>query len=134
MLLVDKVENLIPGQSATGIKCVTINEPYFTGHFPDNPIMPGVLIIEAMAQTAGIVTLVNVKRPVDAVDVYFMAIESAKFRKPVIPGDVIELQVELIKNKSNVWKFSGKALVKGALHAQATFMVMMSERTNDRLK
>ncbi len=127
MLLVDKVRDIIPEKSATGIKCVTINEPFFHGHFPTKPIMPGVMIIEAMAQTAGILVLSNLKTICNKAQVYFMSVENAKFRKPVVPGDVLEMRVEKIRHKSNVWKFSGKAYVDNELHTEAIFMAMINE-------
>lgn len=124
-LLVDRLVDVVPGKSAVGIKNVTINEPFFPGHFPDAPVMPGVLIVEAMAQAAG--TLVV--HTVDAIDknmaVYFMSIESAKFRKPVGPGDRLELHVEVIRGRGKVWKFKGSAMVDGGVVAQAEFTAMM---------
>ncbi len=127
MLLVDRVKDLVPGESAVGVKCVTINEPFFNGHFPNSPIMPGVMIIEAMAQTAGVVVMKKNQHRGKKMEVFFMAIENAKFRKPVMPGDVLEMKVEKIRHKANVWKFSGKGYVNGVLHAEATFMAMMNE-------
>ena len=127
-LLIDKVENIISGKSATGIKNVTINEPHFEGHFPSKPIMPGVLIIESMAQTAAIL----VSKTLEIVDheflVYFMSIENAKFRKLVQPGDVLHLEVLVIRNRRNTWKFSGNAFVEKKLVAEANFTAMMVDK------
>ncbi len=123
-LLVDRIENIVPGEKATGYKNVTVNEPFFQGHFPNYPIMPGVLIIEALAQTAGALVchslqLKNQNR------VYFMSIEEARFRKPVTPGDVLELRVQKIQNRKIIWKFKGEALVNGIVHAEATYTAMI---------
>ena len=127
-LLIDKVENIMNGKSATGIKNVTANEPYFVGHFPSKPIMPGVLIIESLAQTAAIL----VSKTLNIVDhgflVYFMSIENAKFRKLVQPGDVLHLEVLVKKNRSNTWKFSGNAFVEKKLVAEANFTAMMVDK------
>ncbi|PZO66003.1 MAG: 3-hydroxyacyl-[acyl-carrier-protein] dehydratase FabZ [Paracoccus denitrificans] len=124
-LLIDKVRDIVPHTSAVGIKCVTANEPYFPGHFPDAPIMPGVLIIEAMAQTAAVVVglskgLID-KNPL----VYFMSIDKAKFRHMVVPGDVVELHVHVIRGGGKIWKFQGRATVDGKLAAEAEITAMM---------
>ena len=123
-LLVDRVEKIVPGEKATGYKNVTINEFFFQGHFPDFPIMPGVMIIEALAQTAGVLVchtlhLKNQRR------VYFMSIEEARFRKPVTPGDVLELRVQKIQNRKTIWKFKGEAWVNGTLYAEAKYTAMI---------
>ena len=110
-LLIDKVENIIIGKSALGIKNVTVNEPYFQGHFPSKPIMPGVLIIESMAQTAAILVSKTIKIVDHDFLVYFMTISNAKFRKLVQPGDVLKLKVLVERNRGNTWKFSGNAFV-----------------------
>src|SRR5215470_352235 len=102
-LLIDKVIDVIPDSSAIGIKNVTFNEPHFVGHFPQKPIMPGVLIVEAMAQTAALVVMHTLNATGKLV--YFMSIEEAKFRKPVVPGDVLEIHVQKMKSRGNVWKF-----------------------------
>ena len=124
-LLVDRVRDVDLGKSAVGIKNVTVNEPFFEGHFPTRPIMPGVLLIEALAQTAAVLVV----KTVDAVDknllVYFMSIEGAKFRKPVEPGDQVELCVEVIRGRGKIWKFKGEARVDGAVAAEAEFTAMM---------
>ena len=123
-LLVDRVDTIIPGECATGYKNVTINENFFQGHFPDFPIMPGVLIVEALAQTAGILVchtfqLKNQRR------VYFMSIENARFRKPVTPGDVLKLQVRKVQNRKTIWKFKGEAIVGDQVYAEAVFTAMI---------
>ena len=117
MLLVEKLTDIVPGQSATGYKAVSINEPYFMGHFPERAVMPGVLIVEAMAQTAGKTSSV----------VYFMTIENARFRKPVGPGDLLRMQVSLIRSRGPVWKFGGQAFVDDTLCAEAEFAAMISD-------
>lgn len=132
MLLVDRVIDLIPGQSATGIKAVTINEPFFAGHFPARPIMPGVLIIEALAQTAGVLAVYTARAAAgdgDASDklVYFMAIDNAKFRTPVEPGCLLHLKVEFVTNRGRVAKFVGRAEVDGKLAAEASFTAMIAD-------
>jgi 3-hydroxyacyl-[acyl-carrier-protein] dehydratase len=130
MLLVDRVIDIVPGQSATGIKAVTINEPFFAGHFPARPIMPGVLIVEALAQTAGVLAIHSsrLKDP-DAGDrlVYFMAIENAKFRTPVEPGCLLHLKVEVVQDRGRIAKFSGRAEIDGKLAAEASFTAMIAD-------
>lgn len=128
-LLVDKVKNCIPGESGVGIKNVTMNEPQFTGHFPDNPVMPGVLQIEAMAQTAGIIVLMNFpEEERTGNSVYFMTVDEVKFRKPVLPGDVIEFTVKKEQAVRNVFKFRGEARVDGKLVSQAIFSAMVFKK------
>ncbi|MBE0454196.1 3-hydroxyacyl-ACP dehydratase FabZ [Roseovarius autotrophicus] len=126
-LLVDRVVDIDGYQSARGIKNVTMNEPHFQGHFPGKPIMPGVTIIEAMAQTAAILVGVGLDLADRNMLVYFMAIEAAKFRRMVVPGDVLEMELETRRGKpgGKVWKFSGRALVAGELAAEAEFTAMM---------
>lgn len=126
-LLIDKVEKIIIGKSALGIKNVTVNEPYFQGHFPSKPIMPGVLIIEAMAQTAAILVSKTIKIVDHDFLVYFMTINNAKFRKLVQPGDVLKLKVLVERNRGNTWKFSGNAFVEDNLVTEANFTAMMIE-------
>ena len=126
-LLIDKVENIIIGKSALGIKNVTVNEPYFQGHFPSKPIMPGVLIIESMAQTAAILVSKTIKIVDHDFLVYFMTISNAKFRKLVQPGDVLKLKVLVERNRGNTWKFSGNAFVEDKLVTEANFTAMMIE-------
>lgn len=126
-LLVDKVENIVAGVSARGIKNVTFNEPHFQGHFPGAPIMPGVTIVEAMAQTAAVMVGVTMDMADKDLLVYFMAIEGCKFRRKVVPGDVLHLDVEVTRGKAGakVWKFKGVASVDGEMAAQAEFTAMM---------
>jgi len=121
-LMVDRVIELDPGKKAVGLKNVTINEPFFMGHFPGNPIMPGVLIVEAMAQVAGIMAF---RSGVQGDTVYFMSIEKAKFRKPVVPGDQLRIEITVLQQRGNVWKFSGNALVDDKLVAEADFTAMV---------
>lgn len=128
-LLIDKVVDIIPGERSVGIKNVTINEPFFEGHFPDQPIMPGVLLIESMAQTAGVTVMAAQEKQENTPHVYFMTVDSARFRKPVVPGDVVELHVEKIRSKGPVWKFQGKAMVGDTLKAEAVFSAMIVEQT-----
>lgn len=127
MLMIDKIINLVRGESATGIKCVTNNEPFFQGHFPKQPVMPGVLIVEAMAQTAAVVVIDSLDVESAGDLVYFMSIDSARFRKPVYPGDVLELHVKMLQSRRNVWKFEGKAIVNGVVHANAVYTAMIME-------
>jgi 3-hydroxyacyl-[acyl-carrier-protein] dehydratase len=124
-LLVDRILELQPGVSAVGIKNVTINEPFFTGHFPDQPIMPGVLVIEAMAQVAGVMAFRSGAKEGKAV--YFMSIDNAKFRRPIVPGDQIRMEIKVLKQRGNVWKFSGAATVEGKLVSEAEFTAMVSD-------
>ncbi|MDF3033134.1 MAG: 3-hydroxyacyl-(acyl-carrier-protein) dehydratase [Alphaproteobacteria bacterium] len=126
MLLIDRVEDVHLGASAVGIKNVSLNEWYFQGHFPDKPILPGVLIIEAMAQTAAVLVMKTLS--LEDKLVYFMSVEEAKFRKPVTPGDVMRLKVTKEKNRGVVWKFKGEALVEGHLAAEATFAAMIADK------
>ena len=124
-LLVDKVEDIDGVKSARGIKNVTINEPHFQGHFPGTPIMPGVTIIEALAQTAAVMVGVTHKLIESKLLIYFMAIDKCKFRRKVVPGDVLELYVEPLRGGSKVWKFKGRGLVNGEMAAEAEFTAMM---------
>lgn len=124
-LLIDRIIELEPDVKITGIKNVTINEPFFQGHFPTNPIMPGVLIIEAMAQTAGILAIHSGAK---GETVYFMSIEKAKFRKPVIPGDQLRFEIKILQRRNNVWRFSGEAFVNDNLVSEAEFTAMVIEK------
>jgi 3-hydroxyacyl-[acyl-carrier-protein] dehydratase len=124
-LLVDRVEQIEGDNSAVGIKNVTVNEPHFQGHFPSQPVMPGVLIIEAMAQTAGVIC-VNTMEGDSPTLVYFMTIDNAKFRRPVVPGDQLELHVKKVKNRGNIWKYACEALVDGIKVAEAEITAMMT--------
>jgi len=121
-LLVDRITEVEIGKRAVGIKNVTSNEPFFQGHFPGNPIMPGVLIVEAMAQVGGVLARLTLSGQQDEeskAPVYFMAIDKAKFRKPVVPGDQLRFRVEALRTGSRVWKMAGKAFVEEALVAEA---------------
>jgi 3-hydroxyacyl-[acyl-carrier-protein] dehydratase len=127
-LLVDKVIELEPEKKIVAVKNVTFNEPHFLGHFPDHPIMPGVLIIEAMAQAGALmVTSAPNFNPEDKL-VYFMSIDGAKFRKPVIPGDVLELHVEAVQNRGAVWKLSAVGMVDGQKVAEAKLAAMIVDK------
>ncbi|UCH23403.1 MAG: 3-hydroxyacyl-ACP dehydratase FabZ [Deltaproteobacteria bacterium] len=121
-LLVDRVLELVPGERIVALKNVTINEPFFQGHFPANPIMPGVLIVEAMAQTGGLLFLVTQKQEENDVIFYFMGMDKVRFRKPVIPGDQLIMEVRLINLRSKAAKMSGTATVDQKLVAEAEFM------------
>ena len=125
MLLIDFLEKVIINKSAIGVKNVSIGEPFFEGHFPENPIMPGVLIVEAMAQTAGALVVESLNLHGSGALVYFMSIEKAKFRKLVLPGDVLKLHVNVVKARTKVWKFEGQARVKDELVAESEFTAMM---------
>ena len=124
-LLIDLVKEIKLGDSAVGVKNVSINEPFFQGHFPKKPIMPGVLIIEALAQTAAVLVVRTISRADDDLLVYFMSMNNTKFRKLVKPGDKIELDVKVIQNRRNIWKFYGKALVSNEIVAESEFTAMM---------
>lgn len=125
-LLVDKIVEFEAGKRAKGIKNVTINEPFFQGHFPGHPIMPGVLIIEAMAQVGGILAFKS--NNVTNKAVYFMGIDKAKFRKPVLPGDKLELVIEVTKQRGAIWAFKGEAYVDGNLVAEAELMATIVDK------
>ena len=127
MLLVDRVEELIPGRSIRAKKAVTINEPFFQGHFPGRPIMPGVLIVEALAQAAGVLAVKSLGLEGSGKLVYFMAIDDAKFRMPVEPGVLMTLEVEFTQMRKTASKFTGRALVNGKLAAQASFTAMIAD-------
>ena len=127
MLLVDRVERLVPDQSITAIKAVTINESFFQGHFPGRPIMPGVLIVEALAQAAGVLAVESLGLAGSGKLVYFMAIDGAKFRKPVEPGVLLQLEVEFVQKRASVCKFAGRATIDGQLAAEANFTAMIAD-------
>ena len=127
MLLVDRVEELVPGRLIRAIKAVTINEPFFQGHFPGRPIMPGVLIVEALAQAAGVLAVKSLGLEGSGKLVYFMAIDDAKFRMPVEPGVLMTLEVEFTQMRKTASKFTGRALVNGKLAAQASFTAMIAD-------
>jgi 3-hydroxyacyl-[acyl-carrier-protein] dehydratase len=124
-LLVDRIVDLKPGERALGVKNVTINEPFFQGHFPGQPIMPGVLVIEAMAQVAGVMAF---RSGMEGKSVYFMSIDNAKFRRPIVPGDQVMMEIKLLKQRGNVWKFSGVATVDGKPVSEAEFTAMVTDR------
>ena len=127
-LLVDRILKFEQHESAVGLKNVTMNEPFFQGHFPGAPVMPGVLIVEAMAQTAGVLVVHSMDDPETDKIVYFMTIDNARFRKPVTPGDTLHIHGNKIQSRRNVWKFEGKAMVGDQLHAEATFSAMIMDR------
>jgi 3-hydroxyacyl-[acyl-carrier-protein] dehydratase len=124
-LLVDRVEDIDGVKTARGIKNVTMNEPHFQGHFPGTPIMPGVTIIEALAQTAAVMVGTTLKLHNKNMLIYFMAIDKCKFRRKVVPGDVLNLRVETLREGSKIWKFRGSADVNGQMAAEAEFTAMM---------
>ncbi|MFN3075292.1 MAG: 3-hydroxyacyl-ACP dehydratase FabZ [Alphaproteobacteria bacterium] len=124
-LMVDRVMDLIPNVSAVGVKNVSAAEPYFQGHFPSRPIMPGVLIVEAMAQTAAVLVVETLGEGAEGKLVYFMSVERARFRRPVIPGDRLLLKVFKHRNRGNVWRFRGEAVVDDAVVADATYTAMI---------
>ncbi len=124
MLFVEKLADIVPRESATGYKAVSFNEPFFMGHFPDRAVMPGVLIVEAMAQTAGALVVHSLKQTA-APAVYFMTVEKARFRKPVVPGDLLRMPVKALRQRGPVWKFEGQAFVGEDLCAEAEFSAMI---------
>ena len=126
-LLVDRIVEVEPGKRIVGIKNVTYNEPSFPGHFPGHPIMPGVLIVEAMAQTAGMLVFKSTDEESRKKPVFFLGMDNVKFRKPVIPGDQLRLEIEITKHRQSIWGFKGKALVDGKLVAEAELLAMLGE-------
>jgi len=124
-LMIDRVEDVVPNVRATGIKNVSINEHYFQGHFPTRPVMPGVLIIEAMAQTAAVLVVHTLGPEAEGKLVYFMSVDNARFRRPVFPGDVLHVRVAKQRHRGNVWKFEARAEVGGQLMAEAVFAAMI---------
>lgn len=128
ILMVDRVVEVKHDVSAVGIKNVTVNEPHFMGHFPGKPIMPGVLIVEAMAQTSAALVVATLGADSEGKLVYFMSIDQARFRKPVVPGDQLRILVEKTHNRSNVWKFTATATVDGAKVADASFSAMIVDQ------
>lgn len=127
-LMLDRARDVVPDESIVGIKNVSIGEPYFAGHFPGQPVMPGVLIVEAMAQTAAVLVVRTLGNDAMCKLVYFMSIDEAKFRRPVVPGDVLELHVQKLRRRGPVWKFRGEAIVDGQLVAEATYSAMIMDR------
>ena len=127
-LLVDKILEMEEGKRIVGIKNVSINEPFFQGHFPDSPIMPAVLLLEAMAQTGGILVLSLEGETSKTRNVLFLGIDKARFRKPVYPGDQVRFELVALQQKKSVWKFKGEAVVEGTLVAEAELMAMISDK------
>ena len=123
-LLVDKVRDIVVNEGCVGIKCITANEPQFTGHFPGMPIFPGVMMIEAMAQTSGILVGLSMDLVDKNANVFFMGVDGVKFRRKVVPGDVLELHVKALRGGGRVWKFSGRAMVGDELACEAEFTAM----------
>lgn len=123
-LLVDKVRDIVLHESCVGIKCITMNEPQFTGHFPGMPIFPGVLMIEAMAQTSGVLVGLSMDLVDRQSNVFFMSVDGVKFRRKVVPGDVLELHVKVLRGGGKVWRFEGRAMVEGQLACEAQFSAM----------
>ena len=119
-LLIDKVIQVQSGKGAVGIKNVTVNEPHFAGHFPGNPVMPGVAIVEAMAQTAAVLVNFTLDMIDREIGIYLMAVDNAKFRRMVVPGDVLELHMSVVRNRGQIWKFEGRGKVNGRVAAEAT--------------
>lgn len=128
ILLVDRLVDYTEGESAVGLKNVTMNEPHFMGHFPGQPVMPGVLIVEAMAQTSAILVVQTLGEEAEGKVVYFMTIDDARFRRPVVPGDSLYIHVEKIKQRGAVWKFKGVAKVDDQVCAEATFSAMLTDQ------
>jgi 3-hydroxyacyl-[acyl-carrier-protein] dehydratase len=129
-LLIDRVRDIVPFEGAVGIKNVTANEPHFTGHFPDAPIMPGVMIVEAMAQTAAVVVGISMDLIDKPMLTYFMSIDNCKFRRMVVPGDVLELHCTAKRGGGKIWKFHGRAVVDGQVCAEADYTAMMAVNPN----
>ncbi len=127
-LMIDRVLELVPNVRATGLKNVSINEAHFQGHFQGAKVMPGVLLIEAMAQTAAVLVVHTLGPGAEGKLVYFMSVDGARFRKPVVPGDSVRIEVEKVHSRGNVWKFSGKAVVEGSVAAEATYAAMIRDR------
>jgi 3-hydroxyacyl-[acyl-carrier-protein] dehydratase len=131
LLLVDRVIDMVPGESAVGIKNVTMNEPQFQGHFPGKPIMPGVMIVEAMAQTSAVLVVHTLEDAGRDKLVYFMSIDNAKFRKLVVPGDRMYIEIKKERQRGSVWKFASVARVEGEVVAEATFTAMIVDPEED---
>ncbi len=130
-LLVDRVLTMEPMKNLVAVKCVTVNEPFFAGHFPGHPVMPGVLLLEALAQAAAILAKGSMSEDTSGKVTYLMAIDNARFRKPVVPGDRVELHVEITKQKGAIWKEKGRAVVDGETVAEAEFMAVLVDRDRE---
>jgi 3-hydroxyacyl-[acyl-carrier-protein] dehydratase len=128
MLLVDKVVEMKADESAVGIKNVTYNEPYFQGHFPSRPVMPGVMVIESMAQTAGVLVVHTLGPSAEGKLVYFMSVDSARFRRPIMPGDQMHIHVRRERRRGNVWRFAAEVTIDGQLAADATVTAMILDQ------
>ena len=126
-LMIDRVIDVVPNVRATGLKNVSINEAHFQGHFEGDKVMPGVLLIEAMAQTAAVLVVQTLGPEAEGKLVYFMSVDNARFRKPVVPGDSVRVEVQKVHNRGNVWKFSGKAVVNGSVAAEAKYAAMIRD-------
>jgi 3-hydroxyacyl-[acyl-carrier-protein] dehydratase len=126
-LLVDRILEIEPGKRIVGIKNVTYNEPFFPGHFPGRPIMPGVLIVEAMAQTAGLLVFHSSPEEDHKKTVFFLGMDNVRFRKPVTPGDQLHLELEITKRRQSIWRFKGKALVEGKVVAEGDLLAMLGD-------
>ena len=127
ILMIDRIVEIVPMKSAVGMKCVSIGEPHFQGHFPQQAVMPGVMIIESMAQTAAVMVVHSLGPTARNKIVYFMSIEGAKFRRPVVPGDMLEVHVETLQSRGPVWKLAGRAMVEGKVAAEATISAMIRD-------
>jgi 3-hydroxyacyl-[acyl-carrier-protein] dehydratase len=127
-LLVDRAEQYVENQSIVGIKNVTFNEPFFQGHFPGNPVMPGVLIVEAIAQTGALMMSKTLNVDIERTTIFFMSVDGARFRQPVRPGDALRMEVQVTRARGDVFKFAGKALVKGKLVAECEFAAMKADK------
>lgn len=131
LLLVDRVLNWESGKSITAIKNVTINEEFFNGHFPHKPVMPGVLMIEALAQTSALLSFLTMgQKPDDSAVVYFIGIDGARFKRPVEPGDQLKMEVEILRNARGIWKYKAKGTVDGFLAVEAELMCTMRSATD----
>ena len=130
-LFIERLTEICPGESAVGFKAVALNEPHFQGHFPDYAVMPGVLIVEAMAQAAGALVVHTLGLTGDRRIVYFMTIDRARFRRPVRPGDMLRIPVKVLRHRGPVWKFTGEAYVGDTLCAEAEFSAMIGDQVDD---
>ncbi len=128
MLLIDRMVDIVPNVSATGIRAISISDPMFLGHFPGHPVMPGVMIVEAMAQTAGALVMHSMNANASDKLVYFMSIDKARFRHPVVPGDLLRIPVKLQRARAPVWRFTGEAYVDGKLCAEAEYSAMIMDK------